>query len=158
MQESERYSLALTAQPAAGKKEKKTSEYHELQGEKQAALYQERNKSPRPDVATVRCCQKAATLTDTQQSSVIPKTCGSCKNNPTPPHPLHEPLPQSSHTAHSAGARDVFFPEGVPHEYDVFLSKNLCLSVCTSKTETVHYSGVKDHNTMTGIDLDVTRE
>lgn len=75
-----RHSLALTAQ-LAGKRLDSMS----FPGKK-AALYQGKYKSLGPDVATGGCCQKGATLTDTQQSPVIPKTCGSCKNN-SPPAP-----------------------------------------------------------------------
>lgn len=42
----------------------------------------------------------------------------------------------------------MFFPEGVPHRYDVFVSRDVCLSVCTSQTEAVHYFGVKVHTTL----------
>lgn len=79
--------------------------------EKQAGLYQGKYKSLGPDVATGGCCQEGATLTDTQQSPVIPETCGSCKNNPLPPN---EPLPLSSHTAQSTGSEGCVFSWGCP--------------------------------------------
>lgn len=94
--------------------------------EKQAGLYQGKYKSLGPDVAAGGRCQKGATLTDTQQSPVIPETCGSCKNNP--PHP-HEPLPLSSHTAQSSGSERCVFSWGCPHD----VCKDVCLSVCVCR-------------------------
>lgn len=105
--------------------------------EKQAGLYQGKYKSLGPDVATGGCCQKWATLTDTQQSPVIPETCGSCKNNPQPPmNPCHYPV--------TLPREGCVFSWGCPpwvwcmHEWGC-----VCLSVCTCKTGDVHYFGVK---------------
>lgn len=101
MRENTRYSLVLTAQLAGGTKT------HGFLQEKQAGLYQGKYKSLGPDVATGGCCQKWAMLTDTQQSPVIPKTCGSCKNNPPP----------SRHTQWTLGTNQSLCP--VDREYEM---------------------------------------
>lgn len=153
MKESERYSLApITELGEGGKKNQKNAWIPWASPEKQAGLRWGKYKSLGPRVANWVHCQKGTTLADTQQSPVIPKTCGSCKNNPCPPHP-HNPPHHHHMNPHLSpvtlpnwqGARDVFFPEGVPHRYDVFVSRDMCLSVCTSQTGAVHYSGVKVH-------------
>lgn len=74
-------------------------------------LYQGKYKSLGLDVATGGCCQEAATLTDSQQSSpkhVVPvKTT---RDSTTPPTPVRrEALPLTSHAGQSGGRQRCVF-------------------------------------------------
>lgn len=91
----ERYSLApITELGERGKKKTKKKRLDSMSFPRKTS----RTSSGKVQVTGSPCghCQKGTTLADTQQSPVIPKTCGSCKNNPYPPQPTHT-IPHHHH-------------------------------------------------------------
>lgn len=169
MKESERYSLALITELGGGEKNNKTNPpgFRELPGEKQVGLHQGKYKSLGPNVATGGHCQKGTTLTDIQQSPVIPETCGSCKNNPYPPPththtqsptppPPYEPLPLSSHTAQLTGSERCVFSWGCP-PWVWYMREWGCVFECVHELDrgcSLFWCQGPHHTTATGTDLD----
>lgn len=112
--------------------EKKTLDFHELPGKNKQASNEQKPLSGKVQVTGPWCGNWKLLSEGTyvnRYSAVIPKTCGSCKNNPLPPPLHHEPLPLSSHTAQSTGRQRCVFSWGCPLGYDACVSEHVCACV-----------------------------